>query len=425
MEGVTTREFTKARYDYMVQHDIPTLVDGLCAHLLQDSSADPTTSAGDFLRGRSHGNYTGGCAIVGRNAGGGWLRIISPALKVLGSVDKASIPTGLTSSATGSTSGNGAETEGAITNFGRVVASTPTVRRGVYLVTSAASRGDDAAAAGSTVLKYDAKGAVMATIVVPKRVTTIAVDRTKGYLYVALAHGGITVYQANGSSLFDLHVPMAAALCPIPDPAGSSTAAGGTMWMLTSKSLEKRQLTSGHLDLVIRLPEAADVPSSLVVTQQYVYCSAANPDGTASFVGCYDFAGRSVPVVGMGTSCHLDADPQRGGVWQLPRNASTPTLTLLNETRLSRLFAVDATAVAGLSKQAGGSPGPSAGGAPSQYNCCLDVASSLLWICTVDAKGEVSLMAFDPIRHVVTGRLCGADAGLPEAAPGSLQIIAL
>jgi hypothetical protein len=333
---------SRENYDYMMDHDVPRFLDSICQHLLTEHPENLHRSVAEYLRAVSAGHYRGGIIVAGENVGGGWVRVVDTNGKVRAEIDRLSF-----------------SPEGGM----QLVASSPKDSAVLIVVNPPGTdRG--------CIAKYSFTGQHLVNFEFPKAVSALTVDRATGTLIVGLRGGGVWVVQHNGSKLREFQTPTPLAI----------RLAGEFLWVLTQKAVERRSLSTGQLESAIHLPDTMNVPCSFAVGKKFLWVAAPNADGTANYVGAFDFLGRNMPSYVPAPGCWIRYDQHRGGIWQLARQ-SNGTLTFHNEKGAKMI-----TADVGKNKFLNMSP---------------DEGSDAVWVLKVDFADECRLSQYDPLRGEV------------------------
>lgn len=349
-------------FDYLMKNDIPVLMDTICRHVMRVKPKRPIQSIINFLNAK-HGNHHGGLAIAGQNAGGGWLRILDCTGNLTGSVDRLPF-----------------RSEGYL----QLIAAAPRERT-VYVATvtlptdgdeigssttSMALADDDSGERPlTTISRYSFEGQSLGAWTVSRSISAMTVDREKGHLWVAFKAGGGVVLQPNGAKIRDLSLPPAQGLILAED---------GTLWLLGSKVIEKRDADTGSLELAVHLPDSMLTPTSFVLSGRHIWCAAANSDGSANFVGGFDFTGRGIANFVPPPGSMLCYDRLKGGLWHLSRHCTKGTLSFTNE-RGTRIMSLEV-------------------GKSLKNNIAVDYGSGMLWHYRESDSGDARLGLYDPIK---------------------------
>lgn len=332
-------ELSRANYEFMMDRDVPGFVDRICQHILTEKPVDMHRSVAEFLRGAAAGNFRGGVIVAGENVGGGWIRYVDTNGVVRAEVDRLAF-----------------NPESGM----QLLACSP--RDGSILVAI-----NQPGSEVGTVRKYSMRGVHTSTLEFPKHVSAITVDRNQGTLFIGLKGGGLWVVQHNGSKLREFATPTPLAI----------RVTGETLWVLTQKAIERRNCSNGQLDGAIHLPESMTAPCSFAVGTKYVWVASPNPDGSANFVGAYDFSGRPMPLYVPTPGCLIRRDAARGGIWQLSRQANG-MLAFHNE-KGSKVVSCDV-------------------GKGKVFNVAPDESSDYVWVLKVDFSDDNKLLQYDVMR---------------------------
>ena len=383
-------EVSRETFDYLMKNDVPSLLDGICKHLMTTQPPDASQSVIEYLQARKVDAH-GGVAIAGRNVGGGWLRIIDGSGRITGSVDKLPFHP----FAAPSTIGNGQLMVAAAKEAFLFAAMNICDGESSDAASSPPSSPSNAASEKGEVVseihRYGFDGELQLTVPCPKPISCMEVDKVKGHLWVMFRTGSGMVLQYNGTKIRDVTT------------ASLSTAAhairlkDGHYWILTSRGIEQRDYETGVLKTAIHLPDSMLRCNTLLLGQKHIYCSAPNPDGSANYVGVFDYNGRpATHFVPQGGSV-LCFDHLRGGLWQAPRHGSS--LIFTNE-KGAKVVSVE------------WSKG-------KNVNITIDKGSGLVWYFRME--GDASMMALhDPLRGVHR-----AEVELPEVGSGVTHMIPL
>jgi hypothetical protein len=399
-------EIDRDTFDYMMRKDVPTLVDSICKHVMATQPSDPALSIAEFLSAKRLGGC-GGCALAGRNVGGGWLRIVSPAGTVTGAADKLPFwPHG------GNQLLQPAWEENAVymvlnLSDGNTIEdaspSSPKAGPGMRRTSndSLATGANGATAAGegggggghlSEIRKYSSTGHVESTFPLPKAVSCLAVEKDKGYLWAMYRTGGGIVLQKSGNTVRELPgTPLNACI--------GIQVAEGSYWSMTTKAIEQRDIETGTLKQAIHLPDSMLKCNTFLLGVRHVYCAAPNPDGSANYVGVFDMHGRpATNFVPQGGSV-LTFDRIRGGLWQTPRHQGS-LLSFTNEKG-------QRTVTMELNKA-------------RNVNLTVDIGAGLLWYYRTDGEDASLLSLLDPIKGGAR-----AEIEMPEIVGGVTHLAAL
>eukprot|EP00672_Neobodo_designis_P008120 CAMPEP_0174873458 /NCGR_PEP_ID=MMETSP1114-20130205/74946_1 /TAXON_ID=312471 /ORGANISM="Neobodo designis, Strain CCAP 1951/1" /LENGTH=375 /DNA_ID=CAMNT_0016108773 /DNA_START=61 /DNA_END=1185 /DNA_ORIENTATION=- len=332
-------QLTRAAYDYMMERDIPGFLDKICAHLLAERPADPHRAVARFLLGTAAGGFRGGVAIAGENVGGGWVRVVDADGKVRAEIDRLSF---------------------APDSGMQLLASSP--RDGSILIV-VNPPGTDV----GVIARFGTDGRHITDYEFPKPVSCIAVDRQSGTMFVGFRGGGIWAVQHNGSKLRDMSTATPLAI----------RVAGDYLWVLTAKAVERRAASTGQLENAIHLPDTMNTPCSFAVATKYLWVAAPNADGTANYVGAFDYMGRTMPTYVPGSGCLIRHDARRGGIWQMTRQTNG-TLSFYNE-RGQKVVNADL-------------------GKNKYLNVVPDEATETVWVLRVDFADDARLVMYDVMR---------------------------
>ena len=337
-------EFSRENYEYMMQRDVPGLIDGVCRPLLTSRPTDALAGTVQYLQALRHGSHIGGVVVAGQNVGGGWLRVVDPQGNVTCEVDKL----------------NFAADKGI-----QLIGTSPR-DHAIYVAVN-----NQHTATSGVIQKYDLHGELVATIEISRPVNALHVDRKKGHVWVSGRGGGLWEIHPSGSVLNEYPIPTAFAIHVDYD--------ANLLLVHTAKAIERRTLETAHLESATHLPETMTQPSSFAVGQGHMWTAAANPDGTANFVGAYNLEGKIMTNFVATNGCLLAYDDHHGGVWQLPRQTQG-TLAMHNE-RGAKVMSMDI-------------------GRSKTFNLCADKATGCVWVLKVDVADDTKLALFDPIRQV-------------------------
>ena len=391
-------EIDRDTFDYMMRKDVPTLVDSICKHVMATQPTDPALSIAEFLSAKRLGGC-GGCALAGRNVGGGWLRIVSPAGIVTGAVDKLPFwPHGgnqLLQPALGENSVYMVLnlSDGTATGDEVGGSSSPKVRR--TSTDSFSAQLSSANVGGghvSEVRKYSSTGHVESTFPLPKAVSCLAVEKEKGHLWAMYRSGGGVVLQKSGNPVRELQgTPLNASI--------GIQVGDGFYWSMTTKAIEQRDIESGALKQAIHLPDSMLKCNTFLLGVKHLYCAAPNPDGSANYVGVFDMHGRpATNFVPQGGSV-LTFDRIRSGLWQTPRHQGS-LLSFTNE-KGQRTVTMELNRA-------------------KNVNLAVDIGAGLLWYYRCDGDDASLLSLLDPIKGGAR-----AELEMPEIVGGVTHLAAL
>lgn len=281
----------------MIKHDVPALIDGVCKLMFQTQPEDPAASIAHYFTAQRLGLYHGGLVAAGIASSGGWLRIFNNSGAVTSSIDR--IPLQLSSDH----------------NEIQLVTGAPR-ENCVFFVSSPTAIDDRDGPSGtivnSCVRKYDvATGQLVDTFETNKAISCITCHREKNHLWVFFKSGGCVVLQtSNGAQIREV------ANTP---PTQAAAIRQNLLYLLTLKTIERRDLEGMQLEHVMHLPDSMMKPSTFVLNPRHLWCASANADGSANFIGIYDATGRPVSTFLPPPVPMIAVDQHRGGTWHLPR----------------------------------------------------------------------------------------------------------
>lgn len=333
--------FTKAKYDYLMEHDAPGFLDGIARHLLRHKPADMHGSVLQYLTGLTSGGYAGGVIVAGENVGGGWARVINSAGQIIGEIDQLPFKP----------------------DAGMHQIAVVPKEETFFIVTQSATAGAGA------LRKYSYTGTLLLEVELPRPATAIMSEGCRGVMYVGMK-STLWVLQYNGSKLKEFAITTPLGIRP-----GVSS---DTVWILTARAIERRSASTGQLESAVHLPESMTTPCAFVRGEKHVWVASPNADGTANYVGAFDFTGRSMAMYVPSPGCLMTYDTARGGMWQMPRQ-SVGTLAFHNEKGI-KVMTIDV-------------------GKHKVNNVVCDRASGRLWLLRVDFVDECKAAFFDPMRN--------------------------
>lgn len=352
-------EMSRECFDYMIKHDVPGLVDGVCKLLFQTQPDDPAASVAQYFTAQRFGAFHGGLALAGSASSGGWLRVFTSHGTLGCSVDR--IPIQLAPEHTELQLMCGGAKENCV-----FIVSSP----------SGADAGDGPAATGapnSCIRKYDAAtGQLVGVFDLGKTVSCILSHRERNHIWAFFKSGGCSVLQAsNGVQIREIgNTP----------PTQAAVIRHSSLLLLTLKAIERRDLDTLQLEHVIHLPDSMMKPTAFVANSKHLWCASANPDGSANFIGIYDATGRPVSTFLPPPVSLVAVDPHRGGTWHLPKqSASSGQLTFVNE-RGTKILTCDL----GRFKKGG---------------VAVDRGSGLLWVFRSDEEQRCRIGLYHPYQQ--------------------------
>jgi hypothetical protein len=284
-------ELSKEAFEYMMRHDVPGIVDGICKVLLQQRPVDPYRAVTMHFNALQAGKYFGGVALGGFNSSGAWLRTLTPEGVILARVDQ--IPSQLHSDIQLMTSV--AKEHSVFIAAVDVDEKSQNYRPGDLPehVPNTCIRKYDAAT-GQLVDTYSCGG---------RAISCVTCDRERNHLWVffravppkpvqpgqrpqpGVPASAVVLQPSNGAVLRDI--------AGVPHTLAAQFQSG-FVFLLTNKSIEKRLVETMVLESVTHLPESMARPTCLVVTARHVWCASANNDGGANFAGVFELNGRPV-----------------------------------------------------------------------------------------------------------------------------------
>lgn len=335
-------EMSRECFEYMMKHDIPSIVDGVCKLLFQTMPEDPSTAVAQHFTAQRYGLFHGGMAIAGVATSGGWLRVYNCSGGVSCSIDRIPMQQdhGEIQWLCGSAKDNH-----------------------VFIVSSPAgsddkSDGPPGSVTNSCVRKYDAvTGQLLDTYDCGKAISAILCHREKNHIWIFFKAGGCVVLQtSNGAQIREIsNTP----------PSQAAAIRQNSLYLLTLKSIERRDIDTLQLEHVMHLPDSMMKPTTFVLNQRHLWCASANPDGSANFIGIYDGNGRPVSTFLPPPASMIAIDSYRGGTWHLPKQSTSNGQIVFANERGSKVI----TCELGRFKKA---------------NVVVDKGTGMLWLFRVD-----------------------------------------
>ena len=376
-------EIDRQAFDYLLRHDVAGLMDSLCQRLITERPPNPLQGATYFLNAKRCGDYSGGCAVLGSMSSGCWLRVFDVYGSPLVSFDRLPIVfEGYEIQMMTGCSKENALFVAAVMGYDEFKSKH-----------SAASTVIDDTSSNTFILKLDlgAGGKVVASYDLGKTISSVSCLREKNQLWVTFKSGGGVLMQcSNGTILKELSLPACQGIL-----FHGHSAIG-----LTAKSIEWRDIDSLQLETVSHLPDSMVKACSFVANQRHVWCTSANVDGSANFIGVFDFLAKSVSFLPPPTAFVAPDVLRGGGCWHLARTANGHTLTFTSE-KGTKVMTIDAPKF-------------------KKGHVVVDKGSGALWIWRLDENGEGRITLFDPMQLSSI-----ADADLPIGVSGNLCMIAL
>lgn len=356
-------------FDYMVKNDVPNLVDGVCKVLFHVQPEDPLSAIAQHFQARKHGNHHGGALFGGLNSSGGWIRCFGSSGAPMASVDKIPMVQ--------DTLGELQLMCGSSKEMVVFVASTAGMDN--------ASDSNNNKTSNTFLRKYDVKTGELldAHEFGGKAITAVLCHREPNHIWVFFKSGGFVVLQAsNGAVLRE------AATTP---PVQAAAIRDNSLFLLSVKSIERRDMETMQLEQVMHLPDSMMKPTTFSLNSRHVWCASANPDGSANYIGIYDVNGRPVSTFMPPPSSMITVDVQRRGTWHLPRqngaggsggSGGATQLVFVNE-RGSKVMMCDI-------------------GKYKKGNLAVDRGSGLLWMYRVENEKPLCSLYHPYLQQFVT-----------------------
>lgn len=376
MTAPNTAEIDQAAFDYLLKHDVSGLMESLCRRLIVERPSNPLQGLANFINAKRFGDHMGGCVVLGSMPSGCWLRVFDSTGSLLASYDRLPVVF------------DGTEVQ--------LMASS--AKEKAIFIAAVMSFEDfrgktiDDMSVNKYLLKLDlAKGgSVCASYDLGKPIASVSYMRDKNHLWVTFKTGGGAVVQcSNGTILKKLALPMCQGII----------FHGHSVLALTGKSVEWRDAESLALETVSHLPESMVRACTFAASQKHLWCTSANTDGSANFIGVFDFMAKSVTFLPPPTAV-VAPDPVRGGCWHMARTSTGCVLTMTSD-KGNKVLTVEAPRF-------------------KKAHMVVDKGCGALWIWRVDDSGDGKISLFDPLQSTALH-----EGDLPIGINGHVCMLAL
>jgi hypothetical protein len=371
-------ELDQSAFDYLLKHDVSGLFESLCQRLIIERPVNPLQGLSNFINAKRCGDYTGGCVVLGSMPSGCWLRVFDSTGSLLVSFDRLPVAY------------DGAEVQ---------LMASSAKEKAIFIAAvmpfdefrGKTSAPIDDTSCNKFLLKLDlSTGTVVASYDLGKPILSVSCLREKNLLWVTFkTGGGLLVQCSNGTILKELALPACQAII----------FHGHSALALTSKSIEWRDAESLQLETVSHLPDSMVRACTFAASQKHLWCTSANADGSANFIGVFDFLAKSVTFLPPPTAV-VAPDHLRGGCWHLTRTANSCTLTMTTE-KGSKVMTVEAPRF-------------------KKAHMVVDKGCGALWIWRLDESGDGKITLYDPLQGTSL-----FEGDLPIGVNGHLCMLAL
>lgn len=302
-------------------------------------------------------------AVAGTSVGGGWLRTFSAEGKALGQVDRLPL-----------------FSEGELNLMVACHKTKSVFIAGLASPTSSAG-GVNTNASNTVVRRFSWECELLATYPIGRPISCLGLDRDKDHLWVLHKGGGGNVVQVStGSRLRDVSLPPATGMHVTRE--ASQGLATSYVWLLSARSIEKRDVDTLQLELTIHLPDSMLKPTTFEVSGPNIWCASASADGaSANFCSAFERAtGKALPSLIAPTGSIVAFDDLRGGTWHMPQSSTSASATFLNGTG-TRLMSVQLREW-------------------KKANLVVDRAHGNLWLYSADTGfgAGCRVVCYDPVR---------------------------